>query len=931
LPAFLKCSSQIWIGCSKQLRRRASRRVRRRLATGRLTRDDSGTSGIASPILTPDQRIRVFVSSTLHELTPERAAARAAIEALRFTPVLFELAARPHPPRALYRAYLEQSDVFVGIYSQSYGWVAPSMEVSGLEDEYLMAGSRPKLVYVKAAVEREPRLVGLLERISSDDVSYRRFGTPQELADLLADDLALLVSERFAQRPRRAGAARSSLPAPASSFVGREPEIDQVIELLWRDDVRLVTLTGPGGIGKTRLALEAAQHVADAFDDGVAFVALASVADPEDVAPAVGEALDVQVNSSAPVVETLCSQLADHNLLLVLDNMEHVVAAAPLVGRMLAAAPGLTVLATSRVRLDVTGEHLFHVPPLSLPDPGEHEAAAIAHADAVRLFSTRAQAAGWTTTEADASIVAEIVRRLDGLPLAIELAAAQARLVPAELIHTRLRRRLDLAGGPRDAEERHRTLRSTIAWSYDLLDEPARRFFETLAVFTGGFSIDAAAAVAEPGEDVEELLASLVDASLITTGSSPVTGVRFDMLETLREYAAERLEGRGGRAEAAHRHVAFYAGLVDEAYAAPVERLVVSHLSQDEERDNLGAALWEAIRTSPAEGVRLAGALDHLWSSRGLAREGREAIAQALEAAPDAPAAWRARARLTGAWLTAEQGDYAEADRQALEALELFRELGDARKVGEALQALGWSAEERGDSERAARYFEESYLVFTQLPDESLRVITALHLAKWLTVRGDLDEARRLYLQALKQFEVAGLDDGRASVLLHLGTIDERLDDVTSARKSYETMAAVSRRIDNKRLLASALVALAGVDGRDGRTGDAISGYSEALDVNLELGNRPDIATCLERVAVIALSRGRSEDAARMLGKARALRDATGSSLPEGERREVVKAEILARDRLGEAEFERGADSGAALSPGELRALVDGVLAAVAP
>jgi predicted ATPase len=856
----------------------------------------------------------VFVSSTLQELAPERAAAYAAIERLRFSPVLFELGARPHPPRALYRAYLEQSHVFVGIYWERYGWVAPGMEISGLEDEYELASTLPKLVYVKRpADEREPGLRDLLERIAADDVSYRRFETPEELAELLADDLALLVSERFARSSGRGRGRTVAIPTPVSSFIGREGEVVAVTELLQSSDVRLVTLMGPGGIGKTRLALEAARRTADEFADGTAFVGLASVTEAEDVAPGIAEALGLARDTDTSPDEKLRSHLEKRELLLVLDNMEHLLQAAPLVRGLLAAAPALTVLVTSRARLDVSGEHCFYVPPMALPAAREKELEALGQSDAVRLFTTRAEAAGWKTSEVDAPIVADIVRRVEGLPLAIELAAAQARLVPAELIHTRLRRRLDLGGGPRDAEERHRTLRSTIAWSYELLDEPARRFFETLSVFVGGFSIDAAAAVVESNEGVEDLLASLVDASLLTTEPAPGSGVRFGMLETIREYASERLGERGGREDAAGRHLAYFVRLADEAYDAPPKKRLVTRLRIDEERQNFRVALEEATRGAPAEAVRLAGALSHLWSFRGLAHQGRDVITRALSAAPDAPAPWRARALLSGAWLAVEQADFEEGDRQAVEALQLFRTLGNTRRLGESLHVLAWSAERRGDTEQAVRYEEECYRVLSTLSDEYLQVDTATSLAGVLALRGDLDEAERLYMRALEYFQLHALDDERAGVLIGLALIDERRGNLASARESFESSVTIARRLENLRFLAWALARLGHVDAGDGRIEDAARSYAEALDLHLDLGDRLGIGYCLERVASVALARNRAEAAAELLGAARTLRAASGAQAPASEQAEVAEIEKDVREQLGEVRFEIAFAEGAAL------------------
>ena len=854
----------------------------------------------------------MFVSSTLEELAPERDAAREAIETLRFIPVLFESGARPHPPRALYRAYLEQCHVFVGVYWQRYGWVAPGAEVSGIEDEYELAVGLPKLVYVKRPTgEREPRLQAMLRRVAEGGLSYRRFESADELARLLRDDLAVLVSARFAPAPPVERRAQVSIPTPASSFIGREHDLASVEDLIRRPDVRLVTLTGPGGIGKTRLAFEAARRAADSFMDGVVTVLLADLHDSVDVVPRIAEAVGVSDVADTSPLEALQAHLSARQLLLVLDNMEHVLAAAPAVGDLLAAAPELSVLATSRARLDITGEHRVQVPPLGVPAADERELEVLVQSDAVRLFTARAEAAGWKTAEADAPIVAEVVRRLEGLPLAIELAAAQARLVPAELIHTRLRRRLDLGGGPRDAEERHRTLRNTIAWSYDLLDEPARRFFETLSVFSGGFTIDAAGAVGESDENVFELLGSLVDSSLVKIEPSRTAGVRFGMLDTISEYSAERLDERGEREAAAARHVAYFAAVADEAYDAPVDKRRLTRLRLDEERENLRAALEEALRTSPADGVRLAGDLEHLWSFRGLAHTGRDTIMRALSAAPDAPAAWRARALLAGAWLAAEQGDYDQADRWALEALQLFRALGDTRHVGESLHALGWSAEGRGDPEQAVRYFEDSYRALAKLSDESLQLDTVISLAKRLALHGELDEAQRLYTQALEYFQLHGLDDERAFVLIHLGIIDERRGNVTLARNSYESSVAIVRPIENPRLLAGALVRLGHLDAGAGRIEDAARSYAEALDLHLGIGDRPGVAFCLEGAARIALSRDRADPAARLLGAARAIRDASAVRPPSFEAPSVAETESEAQETLGEEYLAAAAAEGA--------------------
>ena len=340
-----------------------------------MTSEAGGAAEEGPRIRTPDQRIRVFVSSTLTELAAERAAARTAITRMHLTPVMFELGARPHAPRELYRAYLAQSEVFVGIYWQQYGWVAPDEEVSGLEDEYLLSGERPKLIYVKGAAERQPRLAEMLARVEADDqASYKRFDNADDLAELLADDIAVLLTERFARPVPAATLGRrpAPLPAPLTPIIGREDEIAAVIGLLRDPDVHLVTLIGPGGIGKTRLAIEVARKMSTPAPgelDGVSFIDLAAVRDAVGWAEAVTAVLGIRAEGTRPVLDLLIDRLQGRRVLLVLDNVEQLVAAASDLGTLLAACPDLTVLVTSRIVLRLRGEHEVALAPLPTPSP----------------------------------------------------------------------------------------------------------------------------------------------------------------------------------------------------------------------------------------------------------------------------------------------------------------------------------------------------------------------------------------------------------------------------------------------------------------------------------------------------------------------------------------------------------------------------------
>src|SRR5215471_15732786 len=403
-------------------------------------------------IRTPDQRVRVFVSSTLTELAAERRAVRDAVTRLRLVPVMFELGARPHPPRSVYQAYLAQSQVFVGIYWQSYGWVAPGEQISGLEDEYQLSAGLPRLLYVKSpSPDRERRLTELLARIQDEGgVSYQHFSAAAELQQLVENDLAVLLSERFEVARSGSGAPDDAglsgvLPAPATPLVGREREAAAVEELVVHEGVRLVTLTGPGGVGKSRLAVEAARQLGPGFADGVRFVELAAVRSADLVAPAIATGLGLNT-SAGRLITDLESYLRARRLLLVLDNFEQVLGAAPLLAGLLGAAPGLVVLVTSRAVLRLSGEHEFPVPPLPVPPAGAApDPADLQDYASVQLFVERAHAAD----------------------PGFELTAERVRLLPPQALAPRLDERFSLlTGGARDLPERQQTLRNTLEWSF---------------------------------------------------------------------------------------------------------------------------------------------------------------------------------------------------------------------------------------------------------------------------------------------------------------------------------------------------------------------------------------------------------------------------------------------------------------------------------
>ncbi|MDP9356600.1 MAG: helix-turn-helix domain-containing protein, partial [Chloroflexota bacterium] len=431
------------------------------------------------------------------------------------------------------------------------------------------------------------------------------------------------------------------LPTTLTSFVGRGREVEQVIALLRRADVRLVTLTGPGGVGKTRLALRAAAELLDHVPDGAWFVDLTPLADPALVPAAIAVVLGVREAGGQPLVETLAVALRDKQLLLVLDNCEHLLDAAPVVAELLRACPGLTVLATSRAPLRLRGEREVAVPPLGLPATARPAPEEIARSEAVRLFVERARAheADFALTEANAPAVAGIVRVLDGLPLAIELAASRIKLFPPTALLRRLERRLTLlTGGARDLPARQRTLRDAIAWSHDLLTEEERLLFRRLAVFAGGATCEAAEAVADPAGELGVVngLAVLVDQSLLRKEDDPDGEPRYRMLETVREYALERLDASGEEAAVRDRHAAWCLALAEAAGAVlwtTYDPGVVARL--EAEHPNLRAALTWFAQASDGEALlRIGATLGRFWYVAGHAREGRGWLERALALAP---------------------------------------------------------------------------------------------------------------------------------------------------------------------------------------------------------------------------------------------------------------------------------------------------------
>jgi predicted ATPase len=600
-------------------------------------RQDHSTSDDPGVIFTPDQRVRVFISSTLEELATERTAARRAIQRLYLTPVWYESSARPHPPRRMYHAYLEQSHIFVGIYWQRYGWVAPNMSVSGLEDEYILAADKPKLIYLKRpAPDQEPRLKAFIEEIRAEGtVSYRAFSTPRQLEPLLADDLALLLSESFdggtrtaagkpgassvkkPATPAAAPPAAGNLPLQLTSFVGRADAMAEVRAAVERS--RLVTLTGVGGVGKTRLAVEVAACLESGYPDGCWLCELAPTTDPGTVTRIVATTLGITPRQGLSLEESIIDHARAKRMLVLLDNCEHVLdAAGRLVETLLQNCPDIRVLTTSRQELAVGGEQVVRLGPLYVAGASA-PADTIAGSDGVRLFVDRAVAVRheFALGPDDALTVAEICRRLDGIPLAIELAAARVESMSPTEIAGMLDERFELlTKGRRSAAARHQTLRVVVDWSYSLLASDERLCFARLGVFGGTFDIEAALAVVDADVDawhMRDMVASLVDKSMVVREDGPGGTTRYRMLETLRHYARGRLQ-EGDDPDARHRlHAQYFAEFTERAAAALYGHDELRWRARVRaELDNLRGAVQWALGASLEDGelaVRIAASL----------------------------------------------------------------------------------------------------------------------------------------------------------------------------------------------------------------------------------------------------------------------------------------------------------------------------------
>ena len=828
-----------------------------------------------SAIRTPDQRLRVFVSSTLGEMAEERKAVARALSALRLTPVMFEAGARPQPPAELYRAYLAQSDVFVGLYWQRYGQLVPGEDVSGLEDEFELARGKPRLLYLMTpAPEQDPRLTQLIARIESE-ASYRRFRTPAELGRLVRDDLAHLLSERFATGRRSVAerpapptipVASAPLPVATTPLIGREQAIEEVASLYDEAGQRLVTLTGPSGIGKTRLAVAAADRVCSSTGCRAVFVPLEDVTDPGDVLPRIAWAVGADLAQHPPVA-ALSEVLRDGRWLLVLDNLDRLTPAGPDIAALLSHNPDVLVLATSTTILRVRAERIYPVRPLPVPDGavlGHHELLANPAAD---LFLDRARAVrpDITLTDDDVPAVAQICRMLEGVPLAIELAAARCRLLDPTTVRRRLSTSLDTLGhGMADLPARQRTLRATVEWSFDMLGEDERSFAEVLSVFAGGWSIEAAAHVAGLGEDQTlELTEALAQHSLLHVERAS-EDPRPRMLNTVRTYAAQRLAARADVDEIRRRHAAYYRALAESA-DQPLRGFRQSSCAAllARESENLAGAVRWHLAHDPAPLPRLLLVLlpfRVLWPFLGL---GDALVSEARS------------------WVT--------------ELLPVIDRLPPDDRVA-VLTASLVSAVEAGDVEAARTTCERIAPLLTEVDDPYLEALARLMMAWLHLLVHDAERAVPGLTTALEQMRPLDEPLWTALAAVALGTVETSLGDHGAAQRHITEGLRMTDRFDNPWLMTVTLAALAHSALARGVPEEARDLLEQALHLNLEGRSIHCLCMVLDHAAALSLDAGSTERAGLLVGAAQGLRRRAGlrayaSMRGDGDLAAAVRAE----------------------------------------
>jgi len=747
----------------------------------------------------------------------------------------------------------------------------------------------------------------VVERCLAKEPGKRYSSTHDLVRDLMAirDRLIHLQAAPAADRP-------SNLPAASTALIGREREMESVKQLLQRREVRLVTITGPGGIGKTHFATEVARELTDPFSFGVYFVPLASVSDHNLVASIIAQTLGVRESGGQRPQESLKQYMrksVNGPMLLLIDNFEHLLAAAPALAELLALAPGLKILVTSRAALRVQGEKEFALPPLALPDRKATTAlASLAECPAIALFVQCAGAvkAEFALTTENVSAVTEICARLDGLPLAIQLAAARIKLLSPAAMRSRLASRLQLlTSGARDLPARQQTLRQTIDWSYDLLSEAEQRLFRRLSVFVTGFTLEAAESVCDTKEDLGldmlDGLSSMVDKSLVRQVEQTDGELRFLMLETIREYGLEKLAASGEEDLTRKAHAAYYVVLAEDAATEKEASQVKTWMDRFEtEHDNFRAALdWLTDGKHSEWGVRLATALFRFWEMREYFTEGRQRLEAVLQLpSTRAQETARMRALFAAGVLACNQGAYDASERLFRENLEIARRQGDRQSVAVSLNALAVVGRDMGRLDVANALFEESLGLWKELGD---RLAVARGLSNLAAVRksqGSYEEAHALYEECQAIFGELEDRTGVAWAFNHQADLLREQGDLPAARMLYECGIGAFREVNDRWGIAGSLADLGNLTLEQGDYAASGELYRESLSLFQELGHKRGIARGLESFAALAAARADSERALRLAGVAAALRQSIGGPLTVKEQAKLDQCLEPARKKL---------------------------------
>jgi predicted ATPase/serine/threonine protein kinase len=781
------------------------------------------------------------------------------------------------------------------------------------------AFQKPTAAETLVAILREPVDTGALqsgdapaplcwavERCIAKDPNQRYASTRD-----LARDLAA-IRERYSEKPAKLAESRpANLPVPRTGFVGREREVKAAKELLLHKDVRLMTVTGPGGIGKTRLGLQVAGSLTEHFAGGVHFVPLSPVADPGLIPSLVVQTLGVREAGGQSPLATLQEQLQDLRapMLLVLDNFEHLMQGAPTVAEILLMSSNLKVLVTSRAALHIYGEHEFPVPPLALPASRTLPSIdALSECSAVALFVQRAVAArpDFELTQDNAAAVAEICARLDGLPLAIELAAARVKVLSISSILTRLESRLQLlTGGARDLPQRQQTLRAAMDWGNDLLSPEEQRLFRRLSVFVGGCTLESAEAVCDAkgdlGLDVLDGMASMVDKSLMQQVQQSQGESRFIMLETIREYALEKLEESGEAPATKRAHAAYCLVLAEEEATEQTGGDGTNWLGRfASEHNNFRAALdWLTETRDVQWGLRLGTALFRFWEIREDLAEGRERLGRLLNLSDvNVPTKLRMRALFAAGVLAGEQGDFPTAQSLIHQSQDIAYQLGDKTGVAVCLNALAVLQRDRGEIEIAHTLFEASLALWREVGDQKAVARALSNLANVLKLSKNYDRARALYAECISIFKDVGDKIGVAWSINYQGDVSRDRGDLTDACTLYERSLATFRELGDRWGIAGTLADLGNLARERGKYSHAQALYRESICMFQLLDHKRGVARLLECFACSAAAQNEAERSLRLAGAAAALRHNIGAPLSSAEQARLEASLHSARQAL---------------------------------